>query len=158
RLLAALAALPCALALAAAPAPSAVAPAPSAPAAVAAPTPAPAVVPPHAVPTATDPAPQARMLALTSELRCLVCHNPTIADSPADLAADRREEVRELLRAGRSADEIRSYMTDRYGDFILYRPPFKPTTFALWLGPALLLGVGTAALVVSLMRRRRLAD
>src|SRR5215831_19490938 len=126
RLIAALAALPCALALAAAPAPSAVAPAPSAPAVAEPSTPAPAVVPPHAVPTANDPALEARMLAITGELRCLVCQNQTVADSHADLAADLREEVREMLRAGRSADEIRTYMTDRYGDFILYRPPFKP--------------------------------
>jgi cytochrome c-type biogenesis protein CcmH len=123
-----------------------------------APTPGPASAPPHAVPTAADPALEARMLAIASELRCLVCQNQTIADSHADLAADLREEVREMLRAGRSPDEIRRYMTDRYGDFILSRPPFKPTTFALWLGPALLLAIGAAALAVSLVRRRRLGD
>jgi cytochrome c-type biogenesis protein CcmH len=114
--------------------------------------------PPRAVPTASDPALEARMLAITSELRCLVCQNQTIADSHADLAADLRQEVREMLQAGRSPDEVRRYMTDRYGDFILYRPPFKPTTMLLWLGPALLLAIGTTALVVSLLRRRRLGD
>jgi cytochrome c-type biogenesis protein CcmH len=113
---------------------------------------------PRAVPTAADPALEARMLAITSELRCLVCQNQTIADSHADLAVDLRAEVREMLRAGRSPDEIRRYMTDRYGDFVLYRPPMKPTTLLLWLGPALLLVVGGAALVVALRRRSRLGD
>jgi cytochrome c-type biogenesis protein CcmH len=136
----------------------AVPPAVPATAMAAAATPGPASAPLHAVPTAADPALEARMLAIAGELRCLVCQNQTIADSHADLAADLREEVREMLRAGRSADEIRRYMTDRYGDFILYRPPFKPTTFALWLGPALLLAIGAAALAVSLVRRRRLGD
>jgi cytochrome c-type biogenesis protein CcmH len=113
---------------------------------------------PRAIPTAADPALEARMLAITGELRCLVCQNQTIADSHADLAVDLRAEVREMLRAGRTPDEIRRYMTDRYGDFVLYRPPLKPTTLLLWLGPALLLVVGGAALVVALRRRGRLGD
>jgi cytochrome c-type biogenesis protein CcmH len=126
-----------------------------------------AVSPPEAVvkfqaPTATltaaDPALEARMLAITGELRCLVCQNQTIADSHADLAADLRQEVREMLRRGRTPDEIRRYMTDRYGDFILYRPPLKATTAVLWLGPALLLAIALAALAVVLSRRARLAD
>jgi cytochrome c-type biogenesis protein CcmH len=113
---------------------------------------------PRAVPTAADPALEARMLAITSELRCLVCQNQTIADSHADLAVDLRAEVREMLRAGRTPDEIRRYMTDRYGDFVLYRPPVKPTTLLLWLGPGLLLAVGAVALALALRRRSRLAD
>jgi len=113
---------------------------------------------PVATPTAADPVLEARMLEITSELRCLVCQNQTIAESHADLAVDLRTEVRELLHAGRTPQEIRQYMTDRYGDFVLYRPPFKPTTLLLWLGPALLLGVGGMALVVALRRRSRLGD
>src|SRR3954469_10270442 len=85
--------------------------------------------------TAADPALEARMLAITGELRCLVCQNQTIADSHADLAQDLREEVREMLKRGQSAEQIRRYMTDRYGDFILYRPPLKASTVVLWLGP-----------------------
>jgi cytochrome c-type biogenesis protein CcmH len=114
--------------------------------------------PPQAVPTASDPALEARMIAITSELRCLVCQNQTIADSHADLAVDLRQEVREMIRAGRSDDQIRRYMTDRYGDFVLYRPPFKPSTLALWLGPLALLVVAVAALVAAISRRARLAD
>jgi cytochrome c-type biogenesis protein CcmH len=111
-----------------------------------------------AVPTAADPALEARMLAIASELRCLVCQNQTIADSHADLAADLRRQVRELLRQGKSDAEIRDYMTARYGDFVLYRPPLKATTAALWFGPAVLLAIALAALAVTLARRRRLAD
>jgi cytochrome c-type biogenesis protein CcmH len=113
---------------------------------------------PRAVPTAADPALEARMLAITSELRCLVCQNQTIADSHADLAADLRQETRELLERGLTDDQVRHYMTDRYGDFVLYRPPFKATTLVLWLGPAVLLALAIAALVVVIARRARLAD
>jgi cytochrome c-type biogenesis protein CcmH len=113
---------------------------------------------PAATPTASDPALEARMLAITGELRCLVCQNQTIADSHADLAVDLRQEVREMLKRGQTDEQIRHYMTDRYGDFILYRPPLKATTAVLWLGPALLLAVALAALAVVLARRARLAD
>ena len=92
-----------------------------------------------ALPEAADPALEARMVRIASELRCLVCQNQTIADSHADLAVDLRRQVRELLKQGRSDREIVDYMTARYGDFVLYRPPFKPTTVLLWLGPALML-------------------
>lgn len=111
----------------------------------------------EAAPEAADPALEARMQAVTSELRCLVCQNQTIADSQADLAVDLRREVRDLLRQGKSEREIIDYMTARYGDFVLYRPPMKPTTMLLWYGPALLLAVGIAALVLVLRRRSRLA-
>jgi cytochrome c-type biogenesis protein CcmH len=116
------------------------------------------VTAPRAVPTAADPVLEARMLAITGELRCLVCQNQTIADSHADLAVDLRQEVRELIKRGQTDDQIRRYMTDRYGDFVLYKPPFKPTTMVLWLGPALLLAVAVIALMVVIARRGRLAD
>ena len=111
-----------------------------------------------ALPTEKDPVTAARAVRLSEKLRCLVCQNQTIAESHADLAVDLRAEVRELLGAGRTPQEIREYMTARYGDFVLYRPPFKPTTLLLWLGPALLLAVGGMALVVALRRRSRLGD
>ncbi len=108
--------------------------------------------------TAADPALEARMLAITGELRCLVCQNQTIADSHADLAVDLRQEVREMLKRGMTDDQVRRYMTDRYGDFVLYRPPLKATTAVLWLGPALLLAVALFALARVIRRRSRLAD
>ncbi len=111
----------------------------------------------EAIPEAEDPALEARMLHVTSELRCLVCQNQTIADSHADLAVDLRNQVREQLRAGRTDTEIVDYMTARYGDFVLYRPPFKAITVLLWLGPALMLGGGLLALALVLRRRSRLS-
>ena len=111
----------------------------------------------EAVPEAADPALEERMVRVTSELRCLVCQNQTIADSHADLAVDLRRQVREQLQAGRTDAEIIDYMTARYGDFVLYRPPFKATTALLWLGPALMLGGGLLALAIVLRRRARLA-
>ena len=113
---------------------------------------------PGAHPTAADPALEARMLAITGELRCLVCQNQTIADSHADLAVDLRQEVRELLQKGRTPEQIRDYMTARYGDFVLYRPPLKASTAVLWLGPGVLLAIALAALVVVIRRRARLSD
>lgn len=94
-----------------------------------------------------------RMRDLEKELRCLVCQNQSLADSAAPLAQDLRSELKRLLREGKSDDEIRAWMVERYGDFVLYRPPFKPTTWALWLGPFVLLGIG-AGVVVHLTRRR----
>jgi cytochrome c-type biogenesis protein CcmH len=79
---------------------------------------------------------------LAHELRCLVCQNQTIADSNAPLAQDLRNQIREQLAAGRSEREVIDYMVTRYGDFVLYRPPFKATTLALWLGPFVLLALG----------------
>lgn len=114
--------------------------------------------PPTARLTATDPALEARMLAITGELRCLVCQNQTIADSHADLAVDLRQEVREMLQRGQTPEQIRRYMTDRYGDFVLYRPPLKATTAVLWLAPAALLAIALFALAVVIRRRARLAD
>jgi cytochrome c-type biogenesis protein CcmH len=111
----------------------------------------------EAQPAADDPALEARMLRITSELRCLVCQNQTIADSHAGLAEDLRRQVREMLARGASDMEVIDYMTARYGDFVLYRPPVKPATWFLWFGPALLLAGGLAGLVAVLRRRSKLA-
>jgi len=104
-----------------------------------------------------DPALQQRYEQLTHELRCLVCQNETIADSNASLAADLRRELREMMKAGKSDTEIRAFLTERYGDFVLYMPPVTPRTWLLWAAPALLLlgGMIVAALVV--LRRARSA-
>jgi cytochrome c-type biogenesis protein CcmH len=109
-----------------------------------------------APPAAADPALEARMLKITQELRCLVCQNQTVADSHAGLADDLRAEVRRMLAEGKSDREIVDFMTARYGDFVLYRPPVKGTTWLLWFGPGLLLVGGVAALVIALRRRSRL--
>lgn len=84
----------------------------------------------------------ARWHRLNQELRCLVCQNQSIADSNAELAQDLRGQVKEMMIAGQTDDQIRLYMTERYGDFVLYRPPFKRQTWLLWLGPFLMLGLG----------------
>ena len=105
-------------------------------------------------PAAADPALEKRVMALSSELRCLVCQNQTIADSNADLASDLRKEIREKMQQGASNSEIIDFMVARYGDFVLYRPPFKATTLLLWLGPLLLLAGGLAALFRRLARPR----
>ena len=112
----------------------------------------------EAQPAAADPALEARMLRIAAELRCLVCQNQTLADSHAALAVDLREQVRTMLRQGRSDEQILQYMTDRYGDFVRYRPPVRPATWLLWFGPALLLAGGLATLFVVLHRRARLDD
>jgi cytochrome c-type biogenesis protein CcmH/NrfF len=92
-----------------------------------------------------DPKLQARYVALTHELRCMQCQNESLADSPVDLAADLRREVRDLLLAGKSDDEIRSWMAARYGDFILFRPRYSLRNAWLWSAPAVLLLVGAWA-------------
>ena len=112
----------------------------------------------EAAPASDDPAIEARMLRIASELRCLVCQNQTIADSHADLAEDLREEVRVLIRKGSSDQQVIDYMTARYGDFILYRPALQPKTWLLWFGPAAMLVGGGAALVALLRRRKRMPD
>lgn len=102
-----------------------------------------------------DPAKEARYEQLVAELRCLVCQNESIAESNAELAQDLRQRVHEMIAAGKSNREIKEYMTDRYGDFVLYRPPMRENTLLLWFGPALLLGIGAVVLVVTLRRRAR---
>jgi cytochrome c-type biogenesis protein CcmH len=103
-----------------------------------------------------DAAFDARLKKLESELRCLVCQNQTLADSNAMLAEDLRREVRDLALAGKSDDEIRAYLVARYGDFVLYEPPLKRTTWLLWIGPFALLA-GGAALWWTILRRREVA-
>ena len=96
------------------------------------------------------------MRALTEQLRCLVCQNETLADSRADLAEDLRKEIREQMKAGKSDQEIIAFLTQRYGDFVLYKPPVKSTTYLLWFGPFVLLIVGTLVLFRFLRRRREM--
>ena len=102
-----------------------------------------------------DPVKNKRLLAIAEKLRCLVCQNQTIAESNADLAIDLRRQVREQIAEGRTDDEIISYMTDRYGDFVLYKPPFKASTVILWVGPIALLVIVLAWYFVTVRRRRK---
>ncbi|MDN3519078.1 cytochrome c-type biogenesis protein CcmH [Aquisalimonas lutea] len=102
-----------------------------------------------------DPEREARFRHIAQELRCLVCQGESILDSNADLAKDMRAKVRELMREGRSDEAIRRYMTERYGDFVLFRPPLKPATWVLWFAPALL---GITAVGVALVIARRRSD
>jgi cytochrome c-type biogenesis protein CcmH len=106
---------------------------------------------------AANPEIEARMMVLAAELRCLVCQNQTIADSHAGLAEDLRQQIREMLAKGMSERQILDYMTERYGDFVLYRPPFKASTLLLWVGPALLLLIALGTLWRVLRRRQSLA-
>ncbi len=96
----------------------------------------------QAVPTLNDPVAAKREVELAKQLRCLVCQNETIADSRADLAVDLRNKLREQMAAGKTDQEIIAFMTERYGDFVLYKPPLKATTVLLWAGPFLLLALG----------------
>ena len=105
-------------------------------------------------PLAEDEAVERRLNAIAEELRCLVCQNESLAGSRADLALDLRRQIREQIKAGRTDDEILAYMTDRYGDFIRYRPPLKGTTLALWIGPFLLLAIAAGGLAWYVRRRR----
>ena len=114
----------------------------------------PAALAGEAVPAAADPALEERVIALASELRCLVCQNQTLADSHAPLAVDLRDQIRDKMRQGASERDIVDYMVSRYGDFVLYRPPFKATTVVLWAGPILLMVAGLIALFFRLARRR----
>src|SRR5258708_2447407 len=101
-----------------------------------------------------DPQIDQRMQALTQQLRCLVCQNETLADSRADLAEDLRKEIREQMKAGKSDQEIIAFLTQRYGDFVLYKPPVKPTTYLLWFFPFVLLLGGIAILFRYVNQRR----
>ena len=101
-----------------------------------------------------DPKTEARLKELAQELRCLVCQNQTIADSDAPLALDLRNQIRTQIAEGRSDDEIRGYMVQRYGDFVLYNPPFKATTAVLWVGPFALIVLGAGIFWVMVRRRR----
>lgn len=109
----------------------------------------------EAVPMAADEAVEARMVAISDELRCLVCQNESLSGSRAELAQDLRREIRSLIKQGKSDAEIMDFMVDRYGDFVRYRPPLKATTYLLWFGPFLLLVGAIVALVLHLRRRSR---
>ena len=106
-----------------------------------------------ATPVAENPELEKRVQAVAEELRCLVCQNQTIADSHADLAIDLKNQVREMLAQGKSNKEVTDYMVQRYGDFVLYRPPVKTTTWLLWFGPFLLLIGGIGFLMLKLKNR-----
>jgi cytochrome c-type biogenesis protein CcmH len=101
-----------------------------------------------------DPEKQKTYELINSELRCLVCQNQTIADSNAELAGDLRRQVFEMLQQGKSKDDIITFMTDRYGDFVLYNPPFKAKTSLLWVGPIVFLLIGLA-MVFWIIRRKK---
>ncbi|MBI5275345.1 MAG: cytochrome c-type biogenesis protein CcmH [Burkholderiales bacterium] len=107
-----------------------------------------------AAPLAQDPALEERVTRLGNELRCLVCQNQTIADSHSGLANDLKQQIREQLRAGKTDAQVMAYMVERYGDFVLYRPPMKGTTALLWYGPFVLLAAGFGVVVLILRRRR----
>jgi cytochrome c-type biogenesis protein CcmH len=110
----------------------------------------------EAAPLAEDEAVEKRLVAISEELRCLVCQNESLSGSRAELAVDLRRQIREQIKAGRSDNDILEYMVARYGDFVRYRPPLKLTTVLLWFGPFLLLAAGTVALVLYLYRRPRM--
>jgi cytochrome c-type biogenesis protein CcmH len=101
---------------------------------------------------------QERFNQLTQELRCLVCQNQNLADSDAQLAHDLRAEVHEMLQTGQSNDEIKQFMVQRYGDFVLYRPPVQKNTYLLWIGPLVLLLGGALILRSSVKKRSALLD
>jgi cytochrome c-type biogenesis protein CcmH len=109
-----------------------------------------------AQPLADDPQLEKRVMAVSRELRCLVCQNETLADSRADLAVDLRNQIREQMKAGKSDKEVIAFVTARYGDFVLYRPPIRPSTYLLWFGPFILLLAGLLLLFLYVRRRREL--
>lgn len=109
-------------------------------------------------PAFEDPALQARYDSLNHRLRCLQCRSETIADSNATLAGDLRRQVKELIAAGKSDDEILTFMKDRYSDYVLYDPPVAPRTWILWAAPVLLLLGGVAGAFVVIMRKSRLPE
>ena len=109
----------------------------------------------EAAPLAQDEAAERRLNAISSELRCLVCQNESLAGSNAELAHDLRREIRGMIQAGQSDSEIMDFMVSRYGDFVRYRPPLKGTTLLLWFGPGVLLIGGPGAFFLHLRRRNR---
>jgi cytochrome c-type biogenesis protein CcmH len=107
-----------------------------------------------ASPVVEDPVLEKRVMALAEELRCLVCQNQTLADSHAALAVDLKNRIRELLREGKTEREVLDFMVQRYGDFVLYRPPLRGATALLWAGPFILLALGVGGLIQWLRRRK----
>ncbi len=116
-----------------------------------APTPA---TPALAQPLYADVGLEARLTRLSRELRCVVCQNEALVDSPAELAGAMRQEIRDLMKAGKTDQEVIDFLTARYGDFVLFRPPLKPLTYLLWAGPFLFLALGGAVWIVALRARR----
>jgi cytochrome c-type biogenesis protein CcmH len=108
----------------------------------------------EAAPLAEDPVVEQRLVNIAEELRCLVCQNESLAGSRSDLAMDLRREIRGLIKQGKTDQEVRDFLVSRYGDFVLYRPPVKPTTWLLWGGPFVLLAGGLAGLIVFLRGRK----
>jgi cytochrome c-type biogenesis protein CcmH len=113
-----------------------------------------AQVGPEAAPMAQDPVVEARLVALSQELRCLVCQNESLASSHAELADDLRREVRDLIRQGKTDQEVKDFLVARYGDFVLYRPEVKPLTWMLWFGPFVLMLLALGLLVRYSQTRR----
>jgi len=111
----------------------------------------------EAQPASDNPELEVRVLAIAEELRCLVCQNETIAASHADLAVDLRKQIRIKLQQGQSQQQILDFMVERYGDFVLYRPPFMARTLLLWIGPFVLLAIAAVVMVVNVRRRQRTA-
>jgi cytochrome c-type biogenesis protein CcmH len=111
-----------------------------------------------ATPLAEDPVVEQRLISISEEMRCLVCQNESLAGSRSDLANDLRREIRTLIKEGKSDDQIRSFMVERYGDFVLYRPPVKPITWLLWIGPFVILIIGIFFLLAYLRRRNALTS
>lgn len=109
---------------------------------------------PTAQPLFADVAIEARLSLLSRELRCVVCQNEALSESPAELASDMRQEIRSLMKAGRTDQEVIAFLTSRYGDFVLFRPPFKPVTYLLWVGPFAFLGFGVLVWFMALRARR----
>ncbi len=111
----------------------------------------------EAPPASNDPVLDAKVNKITAELRCLVCQNQTIADSHAELAVDLRNQVREMVKNGQTDQQITEYMTARYGDFVLYRPPFNAATALLWVGPGVMVVGGLLTLFIVLRRRSKMS-
>jgi cytochrome c-type biogenesis protein CcmH len=110
--------------------------------------------PPTAQPLFADVAIENRLTLLSRELRCVVCQNEALSESPAELATDMRQEIRDLMKAGKTDQEVLDFLTSRYGDFVLFRPPFKPVTYLLWVGPFVFLGFGVLVWFMALRARR----
>lgn len=108
-----------------------------------------------AVPLADDPVTEQRLIVISEEMRCLVCQNESLAGSRSDLANDLRREIRILIKEGKTDEQIRSFMVERYGDFVLYRPPVKPITWLLWIAPFVILLAGIIGLMIYLRRRNQ---
>jgi len=119
---------------------------------------APLLVAGEAEPVAKDPVLEAKVMSISDELRCLVCQNQTIADSDAPLAVDLRREVRDMVKQGMDKEQVVSFMEERYGDFVRYRPAFKASTILLWIGPLLLFVMALGVLYFNLLRKRKSVD